>query len=384
MSRSSLLLVVLVALLSLSLASGQSCSGAGYDLSSLAGQIYNYSTPVVGGQNNYTYIVSPCGSIPLCGNSSFCQYVDYAAYYPLQVFNSSVSVEWLAVSGGVSQIVQDGSFCGAINAYRATTIFFQCNASATTAVLTGVQETETCHYSATLQTAAACQATSTTGANGVGSSFESSICGGGLYDLSSLEVDLYLDSNVSSSTYGFKYWLRLCGAVTNSSCSSFPSAMACQTDKDSPPDVYELAYLNASIPGVYTINSYGLTMQLQDGTSCGADGPRALTVNLVCSPSATTPALTAFAEFEVCHYQADVTTSAVCGAATAGSSSGTAAVVSAGSSSSSPAATVVPGNSSTGNDAPSNPSNSAAFATASSSLFVLLIAALVAVASLTL
>jgi hypothetical protein len=111
--------------------------------------------------------------------------------------------------------------------------------------------------------------------------------------------------------------------VQNSSCSSVPNSMACQTDKQTPPNQYSLAVLNSTATTVYTINSNGLTMSLQDGTLCGGDGFRELTVNFVCSSSATTPVLTGFIEGEVCHYTANVMTAAVCsGSVVTTSSSG--------------------------------------------------------------
>ena len=62
---------------------------------------------------------------------------------------------WTITNTGLSLAIQDGRSCGT-NFPRETTVNFVCNASATTAVMTGVQEVHTCYYTATVQTNLVC------------------------------------------------------------------------------------------------------------------------------------------------------------------------------------------------------------------------------------
>ena len=217
MPRHSLLrlfLVSLVFLLSFHTASSQ-CGGAGYDLSSLANTDLSYQ------DSTYTYYVHACGGNVVnancsSGNTMFCQWSATTRSYQSFAAYNTTATNWLAVTGGVQQTVQDalaGAACSAVGALRTATIFYHCNASATTAYISAVVQTQTCHWRATIETRAACAATGATAGHVVGSSYYDSRCGGGVYNLASVSSQpLRFTSNTTSAT------LQLCGPLPTSTC----------------------------------------------------------------------------------------------------------------------------------------------------------------------
>ena len=209
----SLFVVLAVAVLCcLSAVSGQTCGGAGYDLSSLANTQHYYF------DGEWVYSVSPCGVVnnatacpnPNYPNTAFCQArpgndgTSLGQYSPA---NSS----WYASTDGktVTQTMQDGTPCG--DFYRETSFVYMCDPTATTPILSHVEEVHSCYYSAYFRTAAVCSpANGATGPyGGIGSTWFDARCGGGKYDLSPLSTyDLFWTPDASTATT--VWFLRTC------------------------------------------------------------------------------------------------------------------------------------------------------------------------------
>ena len=309
-----LFLASFIFLLSSSLVSPQSCGGAGYDLSSLTSSDLSFQDPTA--PYYYTYYVRPCGNIANsnCSTSSsltgtmFCQFSPTRlSYVQLATYNSTVST-WLAVSGGVQQIVQDGTYCSAINASRATTLFYHCNNTATTAYISSVTQYQNCHWRATIETRAACTATGATAGHAVGNSFYDSRCGAGVYDLSSVNQQQLKYTSGSGSVS-----LQLCGPLSASGASSCAQAGSSACLAPSGGAAVSLSAYNAS-QAVWAINSNGITLSQQNGDYCAAStASTGLTVNIVCNASAAQAQLSAFTSAgEACYYTATVQSAAAC------------------------------------------------------------------------
>ena len=294
------------------------CGGAGYNLTSVAA--YGDLSVASGG---YNYYVRVCGNTSSTGSCSgqFCQGSTVLSYY-----DTTQSLWYVDPTGvNVTQKTQDGAQC-TINGFtynRESEIVFQCNSAATTPVLVTVNEVHSCYYQAVIQTSAVCStspsAVGTTGPlGGVGSTWYDSRCGGGKYNLNSLSTsDLLL---VNGGTY---WYLRPCGAVSNSNCSSTAGAMysnetaqLCQYQSGS---AYTASYY-APASQLWTITSTGISLYVQDGASCN-NYAREMTIQFVCSAAATTPVITTVIESPQCYYTVQVQTSAVCSAARGSSSS---------------------------------------------------------------
>jgi len=244
----------------------------------------------------------------------------------------------MAITNGVQYSVQDGDFCG-IGAPRENTVQFLCNQTATTPWFKSVTEVETCWYTAVVHTASACTPVSATGSHSVGSTYLDSVCGGEVYDLSALHNfgDLVLDTNTSSATIGYRYYLNICGNTLQANCSGLQPTSFCQLGKPNGNAVASLALLNATTMAQYTINSNGVTMAVQDGTPCGGIPFRQASIQIICDGSSP-PTLVSVREVETCHYAATVraTCSLIAGSSSGGTlvaSSSSGATVAASSSS---------------------------------------------------
>lgn len=284
------------------------CGGAGYDMSALSATDLTF-------QNNTspfnTYYVHPCGNILNANCSSnpvmFCQYnARQLSYVKFATYNTTAT-QWLAVTGGVVQQSQNGDFCAAINAYRSATIFYHCNASATTAVISAVSQYQNCHWRATIETQLACAAMGATASHSVGSSYQDTRCGGGVFDLStatSSNQPLTLDSGGTFTA------LSLCGSLATSNCSAGSSA--CLTTKASSTSVSLSTYTPSQ--WVWTLsNSTGITQQQQTGDNCATAGANyGLTINYICNAAAITAQLVSVTQGETCFYVATVQTAAAC------------------------------------------------------------------------
>ena len=285
------------------------CIGAGFDMTSIGNQDY-----VLNNYNGYNWIVRPCGYIDLntCApGASFCQNNNVVSYFE-PTLNP---ILWQRITNGVQLSVTDGAQCGGASYGRTGIVRFICSESAQQPYFSQVNEVQTCTYVAIIETVLACQVSNPNLITAVGEPFASPVCGGGLYDLSSLNTqDL-------AWTQGYTYWLRPCQTVSNSSCASVQPTSFCQSG---PQSVANYAATSGS-PTVYTLtqqtgssgsSTYGLTMQIADGSMCNGYFPRVGIINFVCNPSATTAVLTSVVESAIinCHYTATVSTSVVCGA----------------------------------------------------------------------
>jgi len=193
-------------------------------------------------------------------------------------------------------------------------------------VLDSVTEPETCWYTAVVRTAAACYAQAPVDRNAIGYTYTDAGCGGSRFADDFMNIasqgDLTFDSNVSSTTSGYVYYLHVCSNVAAPQCSSVQPTTFCQAEKPSTPGgtagAYSLALFNASTQVTYTLNSNGLTMMVNDGTPCGGIPNRAASIQFICD--GTTPArVESVREVEVCHYQAVVRAACRAGASPGGS-----------------------------------------------------------------
>ena len=292
------------------------CGGAGYDLSAVGATDLTY---VVNPAMTITY--NPCrpvstgmcslivgDTISLCILNTTDSTYSVGAYYAPGI----EPIVTTAISGGIQQYSGNGDACG--SSVQTLTAQFVCNPQATAAFISAVTLPTPCSTLIVVQTAATC--VSPLAVSTPGYSFTSTTCGGGLYDLSSLDSSdfSFLDSS------GTQYYWRPCSSVTNVQCASALPSSWCQLGDIA----YSLANVGNQATTVYTRLSNGLLIQTQDGTSCGYGFPRAGNVQLVCNTTATSPWLYNYGEANggygeettngegYCHYTAVIHTSAVC------------------------------------------------------------------------
>lgn len=289
------------------------CRGAGYDFTSLMSQT------LILDAGQYRWAIKPCGVIAQTGlcDGMFCQNTTTIARHDPNWQGTSW---WQLPTGGVVQATENGVFCG--NSARRAEINWMCNATATTPIFRSVTEPNTCRYVAVVETVLACNPTGSTGEDrdGVGDDFVSPICGGGVYDISSLTTtDIRADNRGN-----FNYTIRLCGQVSNPGCSAVQPASICQQGTANS-NVFKLADHTAQ-PSLYSVNEDGMNITSFTGTPCGSV-PRTSIVKLVCAPSATSPVVIYNSEPISCLYLFIINTNAVCGAPFRLPSSSSAAVV---------------------------------------------------------
>ena len=288
-----------------------SCMGAGFDMSAVGNQDYTLSN-----YNGYNWVVHPCGYIDVgtCApGANMCQSNNVVSYWE----PSLNPILWQRITGGVQMSITDGAQCGSATFGRTSIIRFLCSETAQVPYLSEINEVVTCTYVAIIQTAAACQVANPNLITAVGEPFASPMCGGGLYDLSSLNLnDLFYSGG------GYSWFIRPCQTVGNANCSSVQPTSFCQVSpNNNPPQPYSVAnYVgSASVPTVYTLTqqngNYGMTMQIQDGTICANQFPRVGILTFVCDTTATTPVVSSIVESPIifCHYTATIRTSVVCG-----------------------------------------------------------------------
>jgi len=284
------------------------CGGAGYDLTAIKGLDIQHI------YNNYTWYFSPCDQVTvptICQNkqSMLCQVSFGGAQYSVSSWNRTIaeSATWLAISGGVQYSVATGDSCGGAG-LREVTAQFICNQTAY-AWVESIREPETCWYFIRIHTMYACDFEGTTAPHTPGSSYYDAVCGGDIYDFTNIlsQGDLVLDTNTSSATQGYRYYLDLCGQVNFANCTNKPfgETMFCQVEKQPNGNVYSLANYNTSNPAIYTVNTNGVTMSVEDGQPCGGIPERRASIQIICD--GTTPArLESVREPETCHYAAVV------------------------------------------------------------------------------
>ena len=385
--------LLLAALFGSAAAQTTSCVNAGYDLTSITGQdLFINGTGKAAGVSDtlYQWAVRPCGyvSTPVfCTDMAgeFCQGGTTVSTMNVSGTGVGSGAIWgqIQLNGqyGVAQFLQDGTSCGSDVGDREGTIVYLCNATATTPYISSLLELSTCNYQVVIQTAAICSQRPSTGfSTSVGTTIISNSCGGGIYDLSSIN-----GADIIGTAGGNTWAIRPCGNVAVQNCSgASANTSICQYGSNAG-GLYGYAaaeWLPGKSNTFYQYVAPGVLNQvMQDGGACGAQ-ERYTNVTYVCSASATTPVLVSASEPKTCEYYLTVQTAAVCGTAFAqllgGSSTGgvvgqsSAAYVSSVSSGSATipvqtAATSVPG---------SNPSNGAAASPAS--LLVVVACALLA------
>ena len=247
--------------------------------------------------------IRPCGTIVDIGlcPAQFCQGLIPVSYYNAswtpadeQASTGSNSLAiWSTVfhggQQGVAQIIQDGAPCnlkyGDYDYYedaRQGAIYFLCNETATEPFLQSVTEGPTCHYTALVQTAAAC-GVSTADAHQPGLSVLSTQCGGGIYSLSSLSADI-----TGSNLAGNNWTVNLCGPITSvAACAGWSTCQWGATYAN------VLTNYSTQYPIVYTFTQQGVEQIIQDGrANCyGTNTQRFTNVSLICDTTATTPVM---------------------------------------------------------------------------------------------
>ena len=289
-------------------ASNFTCVGVGFDLSSVGYIDYSIN------YNGNLWVVHPCGYIQTgtCApGASFCQGNNVVSYYE-PTLNP---ILWTRIAGGVQISVTDGAQCGGASYGRTGIVRFLCSETAVQPTLVSVLEVVTCTYVATILTAVACQPNSYNSSliTAVNEPFASPVCGGGLFDLSSLNN---ADMNFNTSG-GSQFWFRPCAPVSNGICNCIQPASFCQNNCN-----LVANYNPSASPTVYTltqtttngVTSPGLLMQIADGAVCAGQFPRVGIIQFVCDQTATTPVVTNVVESPIifCHYTATVRTNAVC------------------------------------------------------------------------
>ena len=315
-----------VALSSSAAAAQVTCGALGYDLSSLAGTDLSYTG--MNGGTTYTYWIRPCGIVNQTGYcldqpGQFCQgnsTISTWNYTSVSSIHNSIGgigngPLWAQVTtngqSGVAQMLQDGSMCDTITADNQGTIEFLCNATATTAFISSIIETTTCHFQAIIQTSLVCPTAALGISKAPGSAIISSECGGGIYDISSLSAQDLQFNNIST----YNWTISICGTVTSINlCNSTINTSICQVQAG---QGYTLAtYTPSIVPVVWQYNAPGsLSQIIQDGAGC--DGQNRFTnVTMLCNTTATTPFMVSpVVENPQCHYTITLQTNAVCGTA---------------------------------------------------------------------
>ena len=203
---------------------------------------------------------------------------------------------------GVAQFLQDGASCLEATGTEDNVgvIAFLCNPSATTPFISSITQTEACVYEAIIQTAVVCPQVPSLGfSTSVGSSIISQQCGGGIYDLTQLnlqDIQGYIPGGVGSSYY---YAIRVCGAVTSTTlCNSpyYQNVSVCQYYGGAGYVVAQ--YTPSLIPVFYQYLAPGVLSQvIQDGQVACTDTARLSNITFTCNPNATTAIVTSGVEY---------------------------------------------------------------------------------------
>ena len=247
----SLLFVLCVSCL-LSLSAAQ-CGVGSLSVAGLTGRT------LTGVFNNYPYTVNPCSVVSgvqgIVCTGQVCQGNIVLSRYSTA---ATANVTWMAADNGLVQFSQNGDMCGG-DGPRQNTLRFVCNAAATTAYISDVEELSTCHYYIVIQTSLVC--TPPSSLKSVGSSYVSDLCGGGAWPLAQLlptDISFSPDNNVT-----FVY-VNPCFTVQTPYCSQAPNpTTVCQAYlplSSSSTNVFQLGAYDPSRTAVqYTLLSNGLT-----------------------------------------------------------------------------------------------------------------------------
>ena len=286
-----------------------SCVGAGFDMTNVGNQDYTLNN-----YNGYNWIVHPCGYIDngtCAAGASFCQ-----GNNVVSSFEPTLNpVLWQRISGGVQLSVTDGAQCGSAAYGRTGVVRFLCSETAQTPYLAQINEVVGCTYVAIIYTLQACQPVNPNLITAVGEPFASPVCGGGLFDLSTLNT-----ADIPYIGNGYYWYVRPCQTVSNPNCTSAQPTSLCQYAGGG--NAYSISNYVATTgtPTVYTLtqqgSTYGLMMQIQDGAVCNNQFPRVAILTFVCDTTASTPVISSIVESPIiyCHYTVTIRTTAVCGA----------------------------------------------------------------------
>ena len=298
------------------------CGSANYDFSLAGGVDYQWTSA----DGQYTYYFQPCGSVsnPQCNSSTaaqgsmMCQQVQgTGTAYDIAFYDSNLVSWYKLASGGMQLFVQDGTSCGGSGYLRALTVNFVCGASP---ALNNVTETTTCNYVAFVTTPQACSPVGAGQSTGVMLSYPSSTgaysyetpstCGGP-YNLAPLTTQ-----DLSYTSQGYVWYLRPCGAVSNSNCTAAAAAvgtanwMLCQ-DSQSGSGTYDASLYTPYQASYFPIRN-GVIMQVADGAVCGTLGSRVTRVLFMCNASATSAYIYNITESPECTYNVYVYTNLTC------------------------------------------------------------------------
>ena len=234
-------------------------------------------------------------------NSQVCQ--DAGSYqYDLADYRPSQMV-WSTISNGVQATIQDGQLCG--SADRKVVIQYVCSKTATTAKLISVTESPSCTYTLVVNTSITCTAAPAVPA----ASTTIATCGYNGKNLSPLS-----QYDLSTVSGGYTWYFRSCAPVNNTVCAAaYPTTQACQVTGSTAWDLAE--FLPNSQFATWSTITNGIQYQIQDGQVCGgydANNQRALTVQYLCSSTATHPTTFTVSEPSTCNYLITIQTSLVC------------------------------------------------------------------------
>jgi len=234
--------------------------------------------------------------------TSFCQQRDAdPTAYDLSDWNATTPALYTITPTGVDVMIRTGDMCGAFP--RKATYSLQCNPRANAPYISYVEEYQTCHYKAVIQTRAVC-----TGTNDPARGY----CGGAGYDLSGLQ-----QADMQLVTGGYEWNLHPCGIISpwfTDKCRDRDS-MFCQTPVGSPGG-WSLATWNRNVSRAATWIAIENGVQLyvsNSGESCGGV-IRDTTINFICNRTAKFPWFSKVSEPAMCWYVAEVHTEHVCDA----------------------------------------------------------------------
>jgi len=301
-------------------ATSQACTPTGATKSNVVGSSF-FTTECGGGYYNFNqlrdndlhydaegfdYWLRMCAYVtePKCGAAqptSFCQVRDSdPTSYDLSDWNFTTPLLYTITPTGVDVVLQSGDMCG--SSPRRATYSLQCNPTANRRPwISHVEEYQTCHYKAIIQTTAVC-----TGTNDPVRGY----CGGAGYDLSGLQgADMRIVSG------GYEWVLHPCGIISpwySNNCQDQQS-MLCQSTLDHN-NHWSIATWNRNVSRQATWIAIENGVELyvpNSGAACGGV-IRDSTINFICNRTALTPWFASITEPSMCWYVATVHTEFAC------------------------------------------------------------------------
>ena len=265
--------------------------------------------------NGYTIFFRLCGAVvqPDCvakfgQNSMICQWGSSTNLYEISANLSPYGapqfsyINGMDASQGITMVVEDGQQCNSNTLYpRTSNVTILCGAQNQ---LVNYYESGTCHYYLTVLTPLVCPAPPPVE---IGTAY----CGIGNYNFTLLAFS----DDVVGEFVGQSIWVRLCGAVRQSTCvASFGyTTQVCQYQNGG--GTYSLA--SASTVAGQVVFGYangvdgsaGITFSISNGQVCSGIGPRKSVGYLVCGSSNS---ILSFFESPTCTYNMNITTPLAC------------------------------------------------------------------------